>query len=313
MYAEVKIVYGSKKIINMENNFNVVEQYIKGELKGKDLDKFMQRLSSDTSLQEDVALYENAATVFEQFESFERKEANQALVTQVAKKLETDSFFDNLDLTNTKLNEEELKFVTDSLNSNQELTQEKTKVVQLKPKRRLRVLSLAASFLVLVVTGSLIFSNTSYSNQQIAIDSYKDPGLTANMKGSDTQVSPLETGTNAYYRNNYKEAIESFSTVPNDSDYYLEAQYNLAHTHYQLKEYDKTIDLFQYVIANSQDARLIEASEWYLALSYLASNNKGDSFQQLMDKMIMNENHRYHFAAKEMNTYLNSLWRKFTF
>jgi len=284
-----------KKTMTMENKYEQIEQYAKGELKDDDLNSFEQEMQSDSELAAEADFYQNVADAIEDKKENERIDA---ILDNINPLLEADFFLKELEKRDTIY------------------TQPQAKVVGMSPRKRnsrLRMYSIAASFLVIVVAGCLIFSNTSYSNQSLAGNSYSDPGLSANLKSDNAATSPLEQGTNAYYTGDYLLAIKSFVTIPQGSDFYLEAQYNLAHTYYQLEDHNKAIDRFQYIIANSQDSKMRESADWYLALVYLAADQKNEQFDQLMNKMLTEENHRYHNFAKNLEISLNSFWRKFIF
>ncbi len=170
--------------------------------------------------------------------------------------------------------------------------------------------SLAAAASVAIVVGffGLQFSNINYSDDALSAGAYNfDLSAT---RSTNTDQNPLATGLTAYENADYAAAIQFFQNIPVANPQYNEAQFYLGHSLYQNKTYDQAINAFQKVI-NTNDLRYKEAAEWYQVVNYLAAKKQGNEFTTLLNQLVTDEGHPYHNNAVELDTKLNSFWRKF--
>lgn len=283
----------------MENRYDKIEQYAKGQLQGNDLDAFERDMQADKELGSEVDVYSKAAYVFKNIRDFER---NDALLKEIDSSLEAEFFFEGLEtesrneIDNSK-NESEGRIVG---------------MEQRRSRGRLRVISIAASFLVLIIAGSTVFSNINYSDSRLASSAYQEP--IAGTKGIiEDANSVLSLGLEAYNNGNYEEAIQQFSTIGRSSEFYAEAQYNIANAQYKLGVYQSAIAAFETTITSTRDNNLKESAQWYQLLAYLSSGDTGEPFQKLKKSITDDKAHRYNKPAQRLDDSMKSFWRKLVF
>ncbi|MBK7870678.1 MAG: tetratricopeptide repeat protein [Saprospiraceae bacterium] len=182
----------------------------------------------------------------------------------------------------------------------QELENEnKGKVVSINKNRqkRLVILSLAASIL-LIVTFFFIIPQNSMSNAELASAYYESPDLT--VRGSET-TNPdqelLKDGITALQNGQHNKAITALESIPESNPYYTLAQYYLGHAFYAAGQYDKAAASFARVRA-SEDIRYLEDAEWYELLSCLAQEADCNA---LLNNLKANPNHIYYNKALKIS------------
>lgn len=176
-----------------------------------------------------------------------------------------------------------------------------------KVRRLFYSLAVAASVAIMVGFFGLQFSNSNYSDTALAAGAYNfDLSAT---RSANTDQNPLATGLKAYENADYAAAIQFFQNIPTANPQYNEAQYYLGHSLYQNKDYDQSMNAFQQVI-NTNDIRYKEAAEWYQVVNYVAAKKEGSDFTRLLNQLVTDEGHPYHKNATELDTKLNSFWRK---
>lgn len=275
-------------------DYHKIEQYAKGQLTGTALEDFEREMTLDEKLAEEAKFYKEVAMVSKKMKEEEKKDA----IREVDAMLAQEGFFE--DMNPMDVAEEEF--------------QEQAKVIPISAKRgsKRRWWAYAAGILFFIIGGTLIFSNTNYSNPQLAQQSYQDPGLSSTLKSEQSEALPLSKGVDAYYLQNYETAAQLFSNVPKNSPDYFEAQYYLAHTYYQQKNYDSAIVSYETVIRNTTNPQIGQAAEWYSVLAYLHSEDSARGMDRLHN-IAQNPNHRYQVFAKDLEASLASFWRYFTF
>ncbi|MEL6941839.1 MAG: hypothetical protein AAFO82_04165 [Bacteroidota bacterium] len=128
--------------------------------------------------------------------------------------------------------------------------QQETKVVEMKPQAKVRKLnirrsiSLAASFLVLLVAGGLWFSNANYSNQALSnknIDRLDWLTTSTSRQGDNEIIDPFETGINALQAKDYTTAIDFFEGIPKSDATWSQARLHLAYAQYQSTNFEAAL------------------------------------------------------------------------
>ncbi len=251
----------------MDDNqiYEQIEKYLKGALTESERLSFEAQLREDTKLAEEVEFYRNTMRAAEWKGTLEEVEAE----------LKQEHFFEMA-------------------------TSEAARQKATSPQKSNRWWILAAVIAVSIVIVLLAYANLGHSNQAIALAHYEEPDLSATTKGTIPANDPLREGADAYYSGGFEQASQLFSSVPTTSDHYDRAQYSLAHTYFQQKQYDQAIAAFQTVIQITNKQWLKEEAEWYLLLTLLANDETGATFQALLEQLLEDENHRYHVFAKEV-------------
>jgi len=183
-----------------------------------------------------------------------------------------------------------------------------TTIRQLKPTRStrswMRPLAIAASFLLLISVGTFLYMPSQYSNDAIASRYYTDDASWRSGTKSGDSEDPVDAGIAAYEVGNYEEAANTFSNFP-DND---KAIYGLAQSQYQLNNYEVAISNFRRVLDRA-NPNYTENAEWYLLLTYLKSEQTGNEFEVLLEKIIGDDGF-YAEEAEEMKKRLESFWRR---
>ena len=165
-------------------------------------------------------------------------------------------------------------------------------------RKRLMVLSVAASVLVLAVAVYFIFPQGPMTNPELASAYYELPDY--NSRGANDALSEqaaLDAGISALQDNNTAEAISKLSTITSDNPYFILAQYYLGHALYADGQFDQAVERFA-IVGNSNDLRYSEEAQWYELLSCLAQDV---DCSQLLNNLTEDENHTYNNLAKEIN------------
>lgn len=287
----------------MENKYDKIEQYVKGKLKDNELDAFEHDIQSNDELAAEVDFYKKTTHVFKNIRDFER---NDTLLSEVDMKLETDDFFKVIE---TQLKEEKSSTTT----------QVEGKIVDISKRRhtsRMRILSLAASILVLVVTGSMIFSNTNYSNPALAtleFDSLRTIEDKGNLKSSEDVIqNSLATGLNAIDDQEYSTAIHFFQTIKPTAERYESAQLYLAYALLETGDKATALEIVERLSAQQKNETISYRAEW-LALQILLKEGKvDDSFKSRLDSFSKRSG-VFKKNSQGLQKQLNTFWRKLVF
>jgi tetratricopeptide (TPR) repeat protein len=215
------------------------------------------------------------------------------------------------------LSNDAIEFVIeDSLRSELQTLHQESKATQktasggrvVNMRRRMIPLSIAATVLLLVGFFTATFQAKQYDNQAIAGTFYEND-LLQRVRGNNS-ASLLQKGMQLFLQEDYPAAIDYFGQV-SEPTLQAEANYAMAHAHYNLEQYPAAMQNFATVI-DSQDPRFTEKAELYYLLSTLAADQTTDQrFGDLLTKMIENKEHLHHQEALAINKKLNSFWRNF--
>ncbi|MEM9887267.1 MAG: outer membrane protein assembly factor BamD [Bacteroidota bacterium] len=200
--------------------------------------------------------------------------------------------------------------------------QEETKIVEMKPQakvRRLnlrRTMSLAASFLVLLVAGGLWFSNTNYSDQALSsknVDRLDWLATNDSRQGGSENIDPFKTGIDALQDKDYAAAIDFFESIPKSDATWSQARLQLAYAQYQSTNYQNAKTTLDELIQENRSTINRQKAEWLKLQVLLASGQSKDEFEQLLNTISTNAQHLFQPQALEMQQDLNTFWRKLIF
>lgn len=243
--------------MNQMNNNDQIEKYLNNELSGE------ERITLENQIREDDNLKKE----------FERQQtAHRILDIAIAQSLKEQL----MEL------EEESKVV--SINRNK--------------GRRFSILQWAAAASVLLVIGffAFFFQGGQSDPGQLASAYYQMPDLNMQRSGEATPENILSRGLQALEDQDYATAVNTLDSISSENEFFLVAQYYLAHSHYLQGDYASAEQEFSRV-SEGNDLRYKEEAEWY---GLLACLQQGEFCTAKMDKIIKNNDHSYHEQAEAM-------------
>ncbi len=264
---------------------DTITKYLKGQLSGEELTAFSSQLDTDPELREEVAFQK---LVMEGIKS----SANEQLRAQIKSTIiEMDA----------EPNADQQPKADETIVST---SQSNTKIIPLGK----RILSIAASLLILLAVGGLWNANQNYTNNSL-ISAYHDlPSPTIGLKGNaENNANLFKEVAKAYSDEDYREAIRLLNTVQ-ASPIYTKAQYHLGNVLLEIQQPEEAIEVFEGLLTTG-DVRYKDLAEWLLAIAYLQKNDLEKTESQL-DKILQNPDHSMHGKAAQLKKQLNSFWRK---
>ncbi|MEM9918055.1 MAG: hypothetical protein AAF990_08165 [Bacteroidota bacterium] len=170
-------------------------------------------------------------------------------------------------------------------------------------RRRLSYIAAAACVLLLIGTFTIQWNAGNYSNEALASQYYQLPLGSDIRSGSAALDQNFDQAMNAFDDGAFEESMRLLGKASTPKSQYL-----LAHSYFQLGQFEQAISSFDKVVA-SNDSRLKEKAEWFGLLSRLEA---GQEVQARLVKITADEGHSYHQQSIELNESLNSIWRNFT-
>lgn len=241
----------------METNPNIdrIEKYLSNEMTKSEKQAFDQQVAADADL----------AT-----EYTKRRAAHEAIDFLVAKNLKK------------QLEEMENEAGQDN-------------VISLHKRRRSRIvlLSLAASILLVIGFFSIYLQDTGSTGPQLATANYEIPSYSVNRSKTVDFEDLLSKGVNALKQKEYQTAIVTLDSVAQSDEYFVIAQFYLAHAYYQSTQYEQAEEKFE-IVSASNDIRYRDDADWYGLLACLANDG---SCQDKITTMAEDVNHSYQQQA----------------
>lgn len=240
------------------NHIDLIEKYLNNDLSQEEKQSFDQKVHTDSEF----------AHEFEK-----RQAAHTAIDFLIAQSLKSDL---------EALEEEEAQ---------------QGKVISLQKRKRNRfvLLSLAASLLLLIGYFSLFVNdNLGSTGPQLAAANYETPDYNIQRGTPNVDFEDLVTkGINALKQKQYQTAITALDSVTQGNEYYIIAQFYLAHAYFQAEQYEQAEQAFD-MVSNSNDIRYQEDADWYSLLACLAKD--GDCTAKL-DQLADDNDHSYQQQA----------------
>lgn len=241
----------------METNPNIdrIEKYLSNDMSSEEKQAFDQQVVTDTGLAD---------------EFIKRRAAHEAIDFLVAK--------------NLKKQLEEM-----------ENEEGKNNVISLHKRRRSRIvlLSLAASVLLVIGFFSIYLQDTGSTGPQLAAANYEIPSYSVNRSKTVDFEDLLSKGVNALKEKEYQTAITTLDSVAQSDEYFVIAQFYLAHAYYQSTQYEQAEEKFE-IVSASNDIRYRDDADWYGLLACLA---KEGNCQDKITSLAENANHSYQQQA----------------
>ena len=128
---------------------------------------------------------------------------------------------------------------------------------KLNPKKQARVrrlwrpMSMAASFLILIVAAPYWWASNQFSDQKILEVSYLDAADGSSRVVIDSLPLPasqtFQQAYSAFARNEDEKAIQLFQSIVNDEEYAVDADYYLGHLHFRKEDFNPAAKRFKAV------------------------------------------------------------------
>ena len=282
-----------KEVVEME----AIERYLQGDMKGKELKDFEDRLVNNPSFAQEVDLFLDLIQSIE----INGDEKLKASISKVHKSLEKDNFFEQ----------------ASSLQSIQEHKEILIPQVTLRRAKIRRFLSIAAGVIFLITGTFFLFKPPSIitpkeqftkvfkpETKQLntILDNLESYGLAdSNIPRKKALVKALYLYEKGDYQQAQKDLSKHIITYKEDniSSFYLGLcylhtdSYTEATTHLQSLAQDENFELY-------------DESRWYLALSYMMLNStKGEiEAKKILRRILLDPNTKYKENAQNTLDYL---------
>lgn len=270
----------------MTNQYETIQQYLDGELKGKALQDFKDQLQSDSALSEEVELIQAVRPAVALHQKIRTKEER---LHQTLNRMGTDYFVE-------------------------EKKEEKGKV---RPIRRIG--ALAASFLLLISILGFFYAQQRFAASHLAATYLENPLSDTNM-GQDDKESVLKKGKTAFFAADYKTAKQLLQTIPQASaSAYYEAKLFLAYIAFQEKNYPQAIGKFSELIEQDFDQlpnnyRDANKLRWNRLLAYIGNGEENTALAKAELAYFLNgKSIFYAQKATDLQQDLESAWRSLVF
>lgn len=253
-------------------NIDKIEEYLSGAMAGEERQAFEAEVAANPALADEVGLL---------------RLAREAVELEISDNLRQQ--FQEWDQSAAKSTEEA-----------------EAKVVKMKPRANLRrILSIAATVLLLIAAGTFWFANNQYSSNAIAGDLYSS--ISTMRRPNDTE-NTLNNALDAIRSGDYTQADQLLQTIQPADVNYADARYYLGHSYFQQERYTEAITALQN-LGDQADINLRESANWLQVLSYLELDQSDNAtFQSLLSGMVSNTDHNHHNDAVELEQKMNSFW-----
>ncbi len=223
-----------------ETTYHLIENYLDGKLTKEELAAFEARLQADAAFAQKVNLFREVETTL-------GDPVRQNIQAQLDNLGET--YFQQPVVAKKKIN--------------------------LLPFYQ-KLWAIAASFLLLISIGFLLWQNQSIdnlSNEQIFAQNYQLPNLDPMTRGRDRKHT-LQEVIELYENQDYPAALVRLKELRQRDSENKQLTYLLAHTYLNLSppQLMESVETFKTLIQHNQNVYVPKA-KWYLALIYIRQNN----------------------------------------
>lgn len=251
-----------------KKEFFQIEQYLKGELTGADLQDFMNRMQSDEKLRNSVEAYKASMIILKELKKADFKE-----------KLEM-------------WDEEEKKDSKPTAKSARIFTLGKNKLL----------LSIAASFLLIVATAGMLFIYLPHSASSKFAHLKAPVALAPDRSISSAEMSQLSQLETLYFNGNYKELIIAGLELKfEDTKTEISRKLMIADAYYHLGNHSKALNFYNELLEiEGIDQWYSDEVEWRSLMIKLESNPFSSELHQQLNEIAENPNHLYNVKANEL-------------
>ncbi|MEM9885380.1 MAG: hypothetical protein AAF849_05750 [Bacteroidota bacterium] len=269
--------------MNNEAVFDKIERYLFGDMEQAESLAFEAELAKDSELQAQLNLHRMEHEVFQMID-------RAALDTQFA-----------------SWKEEKNSTTIASAKANNTVRKD-AKIVNLKVRRRFRLLSIAASFLLAVGLGLGTWSQVNYSNTALSM-SYL-PETSFSDKSNVAAQNPLLDILELMEEERYQAAIEASQQLV-DTDYNDQALLLKAEAALRNEDTETAYTTYDNLLSNSESLTIQQTAAWGKALSLLKDGKEEEALQAIQ-AIADNDTHIYQKEATELEASLNGFWHKIT-
>lgn len=261
----------------MEDQYELFDQYIAGELDAESSRQFEQALDQDEQLRKTFDTYRLGV----RYTLWQKSPSNQdkAFLSQINK----------------------LRHETPAFNPSTVATQPEYQ--RSKRLRLLLVIIAALVGLLLLVWGLRSAFQPKATEEIILAEQYNPLPVPATLSPS-TQDS-MSAAFSAYRRKDFGKAIEIFTSFPKTDERFAEAQLFAAYAYFEQKNYAAALEAYEQVIL-TKDPRYKSNAEWNQLLTALVLSSTSEKTERYFQGILNQPTHSYHAAA----TRLYTLWKK---
>lgn len=255
--------------MNEQERYELIDNYLQGNLTESEKQDFELLLQSDTQLQEDLCTLSDITTVLQTRQKLAQKQHWQQLLQQQGKE------------------------------------GGKTAVM---PKKWsvTAVLLRVAALLVLIAGTYFVWQQTQSPKdmQQIALQQWQETqNITqwSSLRGTDTDTTfakmQLTNAVKAYQQKNYEQAVSLAMAIPPQNTYYPDALLLSGMSYLEAQNAIKAILFFSQLLQPENDNLLKDQARWYLALAFLQNKQPIEARTQLT-QIVTDKSLHYDRAAK---------------
>lgn len=236
----------------MQTNFENIEKYIDGELKGNELHNFEDILSTDNDMKRDYNL--------------------------------------SVDINNSIM-EDDVMALRDTLNYMYQDETKVKRIPTVFTKRKFYYYA-AASAALLIATGGLVQRLSGPDMNDIGVfEKYYTPyDVTVTYRSGNAEVDRLLINALERYEDkDYEHALVLFEEVLDSRKDDMAVNLYSGISYMEEEKYQKATNSFNHIISN-QDNLFIEQAKWYLAMCYLRTE-KTDKAKDVLKEIIKEESY----------------------
>ncbi len=171
-----------------------------------------------------------------------------------------------------------------------------------------RILGLAATLLLLIVAGTLWWSNAQYSDKQLARNNFITPNLST-VRG-DANLEILAEASEPFYQGKYKITINQLQALDTSHPAYVDAQWLLGYAYLKNGQPQDALTAFQKVLKSDKD-QLKASAEWHMILAYLDAGDQ-QAAEIALDELLQQPSGAYYSKAESLKKDLDTFWHKLT-
>ncbi len=258
--------------MNQDYDIEKIEAFILEEMQPDERAAFQQEINNDETLREEVSAFRQILTGFE-----------GAKVKNMTRQWESE-------------------FKTNK--------QQRTATV--RPINMFRRRAIAAAVALLVLATGWWVGTSGVTDDALYATHYSDDSAYENIKsGGEGTASPLQQGYDAYKNGDYEAAIQFFTGVAMDDEYYNTAQFMLGHAKMQKGDFDGALGHVS-VLGAGDDIRYRDEAQWMTVLCFLKSGDEKGA-KATLNSIISDDRNPNQKRGKELYNSLTSIWRQVSF
>ena len=261
----------------MEDQYQLFDQYIAGELDAENLQQFEQALTQDEQLRKRFDVY-RLGTRYTLWQK-SPNDQDKAFLSQLS----------------------QLRQSTAACNQNNGTKHAED---QLSKRLRLLLVIIAALIALFLLVWGLRSAFQPKATEEIILAEQYNPLPVPSTLSPSTQDS-MSAAFSAYRRQDFGKAIEIFTNFPKTDERFAEAQLFAAYAYFEQKNYPAALEAYEQVIL-TKDPRYKSNAEWNQLLAALVSSSADKKIEQYFQGILNLPTHSYHEATARLYT----LWKK---